>query len=48
MLLLRQAEIRQKVHEEEERLQRVAALLHQIEQEDNMSKYDVVLKVLRR
>jgi DNA-binding transcriptional MerR regulator len=44
MLLLRQAEIRQKVTDEEERLQRVTSWLSQIEQEDKMSEYDVVLK----
>lgn len=44
MLILRQAETRQKVQEETERLRRVEARLRQIEQEDNMSKYDVVIK----
>ncbi len=44
MLKLRQADIRLKVQEETERLERVEALLRQIEQEDRMSKYDVVIK----
>ena len=44
MLKLRQAEIRQQVQEEAERLERVEQWLRQIEQEDSMSKYDVVIK----
>jgi DNA-binding transcriptional MerR regulator len=44
MLKLRQAEIRQTVREEAGRLERVDLWLRQIEQEDNMSKYDVVIK----
>ncbi|MBM3150782.1 MAG: MerR family transcriptional regulator [Chloroflexi bacterium] len=44
MLKLRQADVRQKVQEEAERLQRVEQRLRQIEQEDSMSKYDVVIK----
>jgi DNA-binding transcriptional MerR regulator len=44
MLKLRQVEIRQKVQEEAERLERVDLWLRQIEQEDSMSKYDVVIK----
>jgi DNA-binding transcriptional MerR regulator len=44
MLKLRQAEIRQRVEEEEERLERVELWLRQIEQENYMSKYDVVIK----
>ena len=44
MLKLRQAEIRQQVQEQTERLQRVEARLRQIEQENMMSKYDVVIK----
>jgi DNA-binding transcriptional MerR regulator len=44
MLKLRQAEIRQRVDEEAERLERVERWLRQIEQEDSMSKYDVVIK----
>ena len=44
MLILRQSEIRQKVQEEAERLARVESRLRQIEQEAEMSKYDVVVK----
>jgi len=44
MLKLRQAEIRQRVQEESERLGRVEARLRQIEQEDVMSNYDVIIK----
>lgn len=44
MLKLRQAEIRQRVQTETERLLRVEARLRQIEQEEVMSKYDVVIK----
>ena len=44
MLKLRQEEIRQRVQEETERLERVDARLRQIEQEEGMSKYDVVIK----
>ena len=44
MLKLRQAEIRQRVGEEAARLERVELWLRQIEQEDSMSKYDVVIK----
>jgi DNA-binding transcriptional MerR regulator len=44
MLKLRQAEIRQRVEEETERLERVELWLRQIEQEDCVSKYDVVIK----
>ncbi len=44
MLKLRQAEIRQRVEEEAERLGRVDIWLRQIEQEECMSKYDVVIK----
>ncbi|HJR82232.1 MAG TPA: MerR family transcriptional regulator [Anaerolineales bacterium] len=44
MLKLRQAEIRQRVEEEAERLARVELWLRQIEQEDSMSRYDVVIK----
>jgi DNA-binding transcriptional MerR regulator len=46
MLKLRQAEIRQRVEAETERLERVERWLRHIEQEDSMSKYDVVLKKL--
>jgi effector-binding domain-containing protein len=41
---MRETEARQRVQQEAERLQRVEALLRQIEQEDGMSKYDVVMK----
>ncbi len=44
MLKLRQAEIRQRVEEETARLERVDIWLRQIEQEECMSKYDVVIK----
>jgi effector-binding domain-containing protein len=44
MLKLRQVEIRQKVREEAERLDRVDVLLNQIEKEDTMSKYDIVIR----
>jgi DNA-binding transcriptional MerR regulator len=44
MLKLRQAEIRQQLQEQTERLARVEARLRQIEQESMMSKYDVVIK----
>lgn len=44
MLLLRQAEIRDKMAEEEQRLKRVTAWLSQIEQEDKVSEYTVVIK----
>jgi len=44
MLRMRQAEIQQHVIEEQERLARVAARLKQIEQEDQMTNQDVVVK----
>lgn len=44
MLKLRQAEIRQRVEEETQRLERVALWLRQIDQERSISRYDVVLK----
>ena len=44
MLKLREAESKQRVQEEAERLRRIEARLKQIEQEDVMSKYDVVIK----
>ena len=44
MLKLRRAEIRQQMEAEAERLERVEHWLRQIEQEDSMSKYDVVIK----
>jgi len=46
MMILRRSEIRQKVQEEAQRLERVEARLRQIEQEPEMSKYDVVVKNL--
>ena len=44
MLKLRETEARARVREEAERLERIGAWLKQIEQEDCMSKYDVVIK----
>jgi len=44
MLKLRRAEIRQRVEEEAERLERVELWLREIEQENSMSKYDIVIK----
>jgi DNA-binding transcriptional MerR regulator len=44
MLKLRETEARQRVREEAERLERIRARLRQIEQEDRMSKYDVIIK----
>jgi effector-binding domain-containing protein len=44
MLRMKQTEIRQQVEQERERLARVEARLRQIEQEDTMSTYDVVIK----
>ncbi|NJN80750.1 MAG: MerR family transcriptional regulator [Anaerolineales bacterium] len=44
MLKLRQSEIKQRVQEETNRLERVELWLKQIQQEDSMSNYDVVLK----
>ena len=44
MLKMRQAEIRRRVEEESERLQRVDIWLRQIEQEASMFKYDIVIK----
>jgi DNA-binding transcriptional MerR regulator len=44
MLMLRETEAHERVREETERLERVEAHLRQIEQENNMSKYDVVIK----
>lgn len=44
MLKLRQTEIRHRVREETDRLVRVDSRLQQIEQEQTMSTYDVVLK----
>ena len=44
MLRLKQVEIQQQMQQEEEKLDRVAARLRQIEQENKMSNYDVVIK----
>jgi DNA-binding transcriptional MerR regulator len=44
MLKLRETESRQRVQAEAERLERIRARLKQIEQENNMSNYDVVIK----
>lgn len=44
MLELRKAEIRQQVREEMSRMEKVETWLRQIEQEDKVSKYDVVIK----
>jgi DNA-binding transcriptional MerR regulator len=44
MLKLRETEARQRVREESERLELIKARLRQIEQENGMSKYDVVIK----
>jgi DNA-binding transcriptional MerR regulator len=44
MLKLRQTEARQRLREEAERLERIESQLRQIEQEEVMSKYDVVIK----
>jgi DNA-binding transcriptional MerR regulator len=44
MLRLKQAELQQQVQEAQERLARIEARLNQIEQEDTIPDYDVVLK----
>lgn len=44
MLKLRETEARQRVQEEADRLERIRTWLRQIEQEDGVSKYDVVIK----
>ncbi len=44
MLKLREAEARQRMQQEAERLERIEVRLRQIEQEKCMSKYDVVIK----
>lgn len=44
MLKLRETDARQRLREEAERLERIGTRLRQIEQEDVMSKYDVVIK----
>jgi DNA-binding transcriptional MerR regulator len=46
MLKMKQAEVEQQITTEHERLARIAARLKQIEQENNMSHYDVVLKTV--
>ncbi len=46
MLRLKQAQLQQQIEEESARLQRVAAKLKQIEQEDIMSQADVVIKTI--
>jgi DNA-binding transcriptional MerR regulator len=46
MLKLRQAELRQRVEEDRVRLAQVERWLNQLEQEDSVSKYDVVMKRL--
>ncbi|MBN2149766.1 MAG: MerR family transcriptional regulator [Anaerolineales bacterium] len=46
ILRLRQSEIEQHIEEEQERLARLTARLKQIEQEDSMSTYAIVLKKL--
>lgn len=46
MFRLKQAELQQRVHDEQERLARVEARLKQIEMEDKMPDYDVILKPL--
>jgi len=44
MLRLKQVEIQQRMQREDEKLTRVAARLRQIEQENKMSNYDVLIK----
>ena len=44
MLKLRQVEIRERVREETQRLERVERRLRQIQLEEPMSKYEVVIK----
>lgn len=46
MLLLREAEIAQRIHSEEAQLQRVAARLRQIEHEGRVTPYEVVRKAV--
>lgn len=46
MFRLKQAELQQRVREEQKRLARVEARLRQIEMEDKMPDYDVILKSL--
>lgn len=44
MLMLKQAEVEQHIAQEQDRLARIAARLRQIERENEMADYDVVLK----
>ena len=44
MLIMKQAEVEQQVAQEQERLARIAARLRQIEEEQSMSNYDVLVK----
>lgn len=44
MLKLKRAEVEQRLNEEQDRLQRIEARLRQIELENTMSNYDVVIK----
>jgi DNA-binding transcriptional MerR regulator len=46
MLLLKQAEVEQRVAAEQARVRRIAALVHQIEQEEIMPEYAVALKTV--
>lgn len=46
MLRMKQVEIREKMQQEEDKLARVEARLNQIEQENEMSDYDVVIKTV--
>jgi|WetSurSiteA1Bulk_404760.scaffolds.fasta_scaffold73802_1 DNA-binding transcriptional MerR regulator len=48
MLKLRQTEAQQRVQEETERLQRVEVRLKQLEQENTMSSYEVVIKQVEK
>ena len=46
MLKMKQAEVQQQIADEQVRLARIEARLRQIESEDNMPEYDVVLKMV--
>ncbi len=46
MLTLQRREVEKRLHEEQERLVRIEARLRQIELEDKMPKYDVVIKTV--
>ena len=46
MLKMKQAEVQQQIADEQARLTRIEARLRQIESEDNMPEYDVVLKMV--